>query len=276
MTIQLQFESDGEPVTVEVRNLHKDGFFEDLVFLDYDIEYDIAVVAMGGNPSTALLLHYLWYDEEVAGEAWEICVRDEEFVFHGHANQPWVRLNNVNARTILSFGSPSGERGYIASIGKKFTIEQRISMLEGTKQDDICSFLTHYTGNDLLHDRRLELESRLDADHKGEMALRSGYYTYRSNPGEFFRILLESTDKQRMYGTQHYELSRKEIILLLDAMTDEYYIMATLAMWHENLTSDDIMDYATKIKDHKLRFKIGMNGLGLSDEQRRQLMGEQP
>jgi hypothetical protein len=146
-------------------------------------------------------------------------------------------------------------------------------MLEGTKQDDLCTFLTHYTGNDLLPDRRLELESRLDADHKGELALRSGYYTYRRNPGEFFRILLESTDKQRMHGTQHYELSRKEIMVLLDAMTDEYYIMATLA--NVSLSSDDVMSYATKIKDSRLRFKIGMNARGLSDEQRRWLMGEE-
>ena len=146
-------------------------------------------------------------------------------------------------------------------------------MLEGTKQDDLCTFLTHYTGNDLLPDRRLELESRLDADHKGELALRSGYYTYRRNPGEFFRILLESTDKQRMHGTQHYELSRKEIMVLLDAMTDEYYIMATLA--NVNLSSDRRHELRNKDQGPKLRFKIGMNARGLSDEQRRWLMGEE-
>ena len=56
MTEQYQFKSGDRVVTVEIDD---DG---GLVFVDYDIEYDIAAIEFGYQPTTAALLSHLWTD----------------------------------------------------------------------------------------------------------------------------------------------------------------------------------------------------------------------
>lgn len=275
MTCQFQFESDGKTITVEVKNPSEYGDFRDLIFLDHDIEYDIAFVAMGGNMSTAYLLHLLWYDTNFNAEVFSVCGKNIEFAVRLQEQYEWVRLNDVNARMILSLSITPNGRIPIILRGLDFTIDQRIAMLDGAEQDDIIEFLTQYVGEDLLPERRYELESRLCPERMGALAFQVGYYSYRLHPDQFLRVLLNSTDDvmaDAMLEFGHL-MSYKENVTLLDVMTDENHIARVLPYTH-HLTAYDVMRYAQKIKSRALRWMLGNKIIYLSPEQRRRLMGE--
>lgn len=279
MTRQFQFESepDGKTITVEVKNLGEYGAFKDLVFLDHDIEYDIAFVAMGGRASTAYLLHLLWYKSDLYFDASFVCGKNTEFLIDAQGRTEWVRLNDVNARMILSLSMPANLRMPVILRGTDFTIERRIVMLDGAAQDDVVEFLTMYIGEDLLPERRSELESQLDAEHMGDLAFQKGYYEPRRHPEHFLRVLLASTDDKRAGAVLWFShlMSYSEVIALLDAMTDEEHIVRVLRH-NPHLTADDIMYYANRIQSSELRWTLGANIRTLSPEQRRHLMGEEP
>jgi hypothetical protein len=281
MTQRLQFESDGKVITVEVRGLRSDkalkGAYDNLVFIDHDVDYDLAFVTMGGDPSTAYLLNYLWNSEEVAGETWDVCSRDDEFSLVIRGERIWVRLGSTDARVILSMITTSDMRSAIAIRGKGFTIDQRIAMLEDVSQYYLGEFLALYTNADLLPARRLELESRLDAQNMGSLAQHGGHYDFRRRPDEFLRVLLASNDFNRavcLINTYHL-MSREQMRVLLDVMTDEYNICYVLTHATQGLSAGDVLEYAERIKDPGLLRQVGMAATALSPSQRRELMGEE-
>ena len=160
MTEQHQFQSDGETVTVEIEE--NENGEKDLIFVDYNLTRDRAVLEFGYPPTRALILAALWEDPNRA-QVFAVCYSNNDFYIFDQ----WCMLGNPEARLILSYSLDSAERGSVAALGVGFNPEQRLRM--ATHKDDPTStsiFLAYYMGTGLPQEEKDRLQAQLSPKDK--------------------------------------------------------------------------------------------------------------
>lgn len=270
MNIRWHFTSGGEEIEVEIEDVG--GSEPRLVFLNYEIGYDILMESMGDEPSTAFLLNYLWHAEAVATKDFQVCLSDAEFTIAMQGD--WYHLGSTDARFILSFKLPPSDRVMIAASGNYYTIEQRVAMLQDSQA--IADFLRIYNKKDLSEEARMDLEESLEDEDKFQLAchgVAKSYGYYQSD--RRFRLVMETNDqiKARYISVYENRMTAAQERQLIASITSEEYLFEALCHARQ-LYAEEIMIHARKITNELLRRDLSMEAPGLSFEQRRYLMGK--
>jgi len=225
MTEQHQFQSDGETVTVEIEE--NENGEKDLIFVDYNLTRDRAVLEFGYPPTKALLLATLWEDPNRA-QAFAVCYSNDDFYMF---NQ-WCMLGDPEIRVILSYGLDSAERGSVAALGVGFNPEQRLRVATyGNDPVSISVFLAHYRGTDLPRGTRAELQAALPPADKCWLAWNSRNH----DSNERFELVLEATDDCKLTalkGTGLIVIKGKKELALLNSITNDETLARALCMVH--------------------------------------------
>jgi hypothetical protein len=243
MSEQYQFQSDGETVTVEIEE--NENGEKDLIFVDYNLTRDRAVLEFGYPPTHALILATLWEDPNRA-QAFSVCYSNDDFYIFDQ----WCMLGNPEARTILSYSLDSAERGSAAALGVGFSPEQRLRM--ATYGDDpvsISVFLAHYNGTDLPRGTRAELQAALPPADKCWLAWNSRNH----NSNERFELVLEATDDCKLNVLKRTSLivikGKKELALLNSITNDETLARALCLV--RFVRNYDYIDQVKRIQDRQ-------------------------
>ena len=222
---QYQFQSNDETVTVEIEE-GADGA-KNLVFLDYDLEYDQAALEFQYPPTRALLLATLWEDPNRA-QAFAVCYSNDDFYMF---NQ-WCMLGDPEARFILSYSLHATERGSVAALGVGFSLEQRLRMATyGNDPDSISVFLAHYNGTALPQEEKDRLQAQLSPKDKRWLFLNSRTHEEK----ERFELLLGTTDECKLHvlKTRHRSsvtIKKKRELALLDSITEDETLARALCL----------------------------------------------
>jgi len=258
--------SNNEPVVVEITD------DKELIFIDYDIEYDYSMLEFGEPPTVACLLGYLWSADDCDLAIEEVAIYDHRFPF----NDEWYSLGDVGARIVLalSFSDPQKSIN-VAVRGSGFTIDQRIKIVEGVGESKPTAiFLSTYDDNDFSRDRRLGLEYLLEPEDKCWLAIHGFSSLYGKN--DKLRLVRESTDDCRLRVLESDdigELTYAQEKMILKSIEDEWILSQALCAV-QGLDGYEITGIAMRrIKDPDARANVGKYSGVLSDQQRETLLG---
>ena len=267
MTIQLQFDSNGETITAEVDE--RGG--GELVILDEKLEWNDMLEAMGGQKTPLGLLNYLWNDPDVAAKTLDICLHRDEFTIGKGRGRQWYKLNDPDVRLVLSFHLPICDRIVVASSGDGYSIDQRLVMLTGMARMNVAIFLAQYTGSDLLPYARRELEDTLDQDGIKHLIEHGDARIYL--PGDRFDLIMRMNDAYKAYALGVYKwITKNQENALLASIESEPDLAA--ALMYSNLLPTEIMEHARRLKDPEMRLYASRIIGSLSRAQREQLISE--
>jgi hypothetical protein len=245
VTNQYQFRSDGQTVTVEITD---DG---NLVFIDHDLAYDIGSIEFGYKPTTAALLSELWGNSN-PGFVFNACLEDSTFKAFNRYN----RLENIEARIILSYSLEPYDRGAVASSGVGFTIDQRIQMATyKDSSESVMTFLVHYepstariTKPDLTPQKRRELYKYLTPEDKWQVVLHAVYL----DDSERFSLILECGNDAKLEALRHRPviMKHKREMYLLNSIDDDETLARALC-FVRLIKGQDFKDQAHRVRDRK-------------------------
>jgi hypothetical protein len=268
MTIQLQFESDGKIITAEVEE-RGEG---ELVILGESLEEAQLMEFMTGQKSPLLLLDYLWNDLEVAAEPFGVCMSRDSFTVGRGATLQWYQINDPDVRLVLSFWLPTSGRLMVAIQGQGYSIEQRLIMLTGMGHMNIAIFLAQYVGDDLLPYKRRELEDTLDEESTWHLIQHGDTRTYK--PEDRFELTMRVGDMRKSYALASYKwYTKKQELEIISSMTKQYALALALCNT-TNLTPNEIMEHADRLRNALWVRHVATNSPHLSDNQRQTLMAK--